>query len=182
MLPPLPRHSDWRHCFAQSTQSYQTSPPRLAGRPAHFTFRGLLGVHSRCGLHTRAATVCRGTLNRRLQPFRYLHSCSGCFRLERLPGGVCTHWKAPPFHGARRECEEDGGLERRPGHPAMELLPGSTEDARCAGRTANERAYFAATRDSAPIGAVRPGRREPILRYASQRRPIVPCDRDGHRP
>jgi hypothetical protein len=31
---------------------------------------------------------------------RYLHSCSGCFRLERLPGGSYTHWKAPPFHGA----------------------------------------------------------------------------------
>jgi hypothetical protein len=26
--------------------------------------------------------------------------CSGCFRLERLPGGTYTHWKAPPFHGA----------------------------------------------------------------------------------
>ena len=31
---------------------------------------------------------------RRLQPFRFLHSCSGCFRLERLPGGACTHWKS----------------------------------------------------------------------------------------
>src|SRR5208282_845838 len=38
--------------------------------------------------------------NRRLQPLRYLHDCSDCFRLERLPGGACTHWKAPPFHGA----------------------------------------------------------------------------------
>ena len=28
--------------------------------------------------------------------------CSGCFRLERLPGGACTHWKAPPYHGARQ--------------------------------------------------------------------------------
>src|ERR1700677_3880313 len=37
---------------------------------------------------------------RRLQPFCYLHDCSGCFRLERLPGGACTHWKAPPCHGA----------------------------------------------------------------------------------
>jgi hypothetical protein len=35
-----------------------------------------------------------------LQPLRYLHDCSDCFRLERLPGGVCTHWKAPPLHGA----------------------------------------------------------------------------------
>src|ERR1019366_6123333 len=38
--------------------------------------------------------------NRRLQPLRYLHDCSDCFRLERLPGGVRTHWKAPPLHGA----------------------------------------------------------------------------------
>src|SRR5262249_58459845 len=36
----------------------------------------------------------------RLQLLRNLHSCSGCFRLERLPGGTCTHWKAPPYHGA----------------------------------------------------------------------------------
>ena len=26
--------------------------------------------------------------------------CSDCFRLERLPGGTYTHWKAPPLHGA----------------------------------------------------------------------------------
>ncbi len=38
----------------------------------------------------------------RLQPFRHLHDCSGCFRLERSPGGTCTHWKAPPCHGARK--------------------------------------------------------------------------------
>src|SRR4029077_20620054 len=35
-----------------------------------------------------------------LQLFRHLHSCSGCFRLERSPGGTGTHWKAPPCHGA----------------------------------------------------------------------------------
>jgi hypothetical protein len=29
-----------------------------------------------------------------------LHHCSGCFRRERLPGGICTHWKAPLCHGA----------------------------------------------------------------------------------
>jgi hypothetical protein len=26
------------------------------------------------------------------QPLRFLHSCSGCFRQERSPGGICTHW------------------------------------------------------------------------------------------
>jgi hypothetical protein len=39
-----------------STQSWQPSPVWQPGRPAHRPFRGLLGVHSRCGLHTRAAT------------------------------------------------------------------------------------------------------------------------------
>src|SRR5258708_22979912 len=35
-------------------QTYQSSPKGLSGRPAHCPFRGLLGVHSRCGLHTLA--------------------------------------------------------------------------------------------------------------------------------
>ena len=39
-----------------STQPYQPSPKGSSGRPAHCPFRGLLGVHSRCGLHTRAVT------------------------------------------------------------------------------------------------------------------------------
>src|SRR5262249_32675804 len=81
------------------TQPYQPSPKGLSGRPAHRPFRGLLSVHSRYGLHTRAATNSWHAF-RRLQLFRHLHSCSGCFRLERLPGGACTHWKAPPLHGA----------------------------------------------------------------------------------
>ena len=38
------------------TQPYQPSPKGSSGRPAHCPFRGLLGVHSRCGLHTRAVT------------------------------------------------------------------------------------------------------------------------------
>jgi len=44
-------------------------------------------AHSRCH-----QVVARFT--RRLQPFRYLHDCSGCFRLERSPGGIRTHWKS----------------------------------------------------------------------------------------
>jgi hypothetical protein len=60
-----------------------------------------------CPAFTRV-TACTLALSpyfvtRRLQLFRYLHSCSGCFRLEHLPGGAFTHWKAPPFHGARQK-------------------------------------------------------------------------------
>ena len=40
-------------------------------------------------------------LHRRLQLLRHLHNCSDCFRLEReLPGGIRTHWRTAPFHGA----------------------------------------------------------------------------------
>jgi hypothetical protein len=82
-------------CFVCSLpQPCQPSPIWQSGRPARRPFRGLSGVHSRYGLHTRAATVFRGTLHRRLQPFRYLHSCSGCFRLELSPGGTFTHWES----------------------------------------------------------------------------------------
>src|SRR5258707_4604038 len=63
MLSPLPRRSDWGHCFAHFTQPCQPSPIWQSGRPAHCPFRGLLGVHSRYGLHTRAVTVFRDTLS-----------------------------------------------------------------------------------------------------------------------
>src|SRR6185437_16630244 len=42
--------------LAHRTQPCQPSPEGAPGRPAHRHFRGLLGVHSRCGLHTRAVT------------------------------------------------------------------------------------------------------------------------------
>src|SRR5258705_342850 len=68
------------------TSSFSRLAPRsLAWRPAH----------SRCHQFV--------TANRRLQPLRYLHDCSDCFRLERLPGGIFPHWKAPPLHGARHK-------------------------------------------------------------------------------
>ena len=38
------------------TQPCQPFPKGSSGRPAHRPFRGLLGVHSRFGLHTRAVT------------------------------------------------------------------------------------------------------------------------------
>src|SRR6202030_4680109 len=45
--------------FAHLTQPFQPSPIWQSGRPAHRPFRGLLSVHSRCGLHTRAVTNSR---------------------------------------------------------------------------------------------------------------------------
>src|ERR1700733_10943176 len=42
--------------LAQLDQPFQPSPIWQSGRPTHLPFRGLLDVHSRCGLHTRAVT------------------------------------------------------------------------------------------------------------------------------
>ena len=55
MLSPIPRHSSWVP-LCSIPQSYQSSPEAAPGRPVHFPFRGLLGVHSRYGLHTRNVT------------------------------------------------------------------------------------------------------------------------------
>jgi len=46
-----------------SPQSCQPSLIWPSGRPVHRPFRGLLGVHSRYGLHTRAVTVYRDQLS-----------------------------------------------------------------------------------------------------------------------
>jgi len=75
-------------------------PERVVGSACASTFSRL----ARHSLALRPAHSCChqvvARFTRRLQPFRYLHSCSGCFRLEHLPGGIRTHWKAAPFHGA----------------------------------------------------------------------------------
>jgi hypothetical protein len=99
MPPPPPRCSGWV-TLRSFSQPYQPSPIPLSGRPAHRPFRGLLGVHSRCGMHTLAVTVFRDRY-----PGASAISSPPC--LPRLlpaeaisPGGPCAHWKTPPCHGA----------------------------------------------------------------------------------
>ena len=89
---------------------FRSSSPSRSSLPRKGRRVGLrIVLFEACSAFTRV-TACtlapspiRDALSRRLLPLRYLHSCSGCFRLERPPGGTCTHWKAPPFHGAHPE-------------------------------------------------------------------------------
>ena len=83
-------------------QSCQPSPQWQAGRPARRLFRGLLGVHSRCGLHTRAATVIRGSHSKGFNRFVTSTVAPVASGWSTLPGGTFTHWEAPPYHGARQ--------------------------------------------------------------------------------
>jgi hypothetical protein len=125
-------------------------PERVVGSARALAFSrcsqrslALRPAHSRCHQFVARFT-------RRLQPFRYLHDCSGCFRLERLPGGTRTHWKAPPFHGA---------------HPLLPFsnFPSGRSDQLVAGVTA---AY-------GPPGT--PGITMRILRPQSREASLPPC-------
>ena len=58
---------------------------------------------------TLALSPVRDTLHQRLQPLRCLHDCSGCFRLERLPGGTFTHWESAAF--SRRTPNPDANVD-----------------------------------------------------------------------
>src|SRR6516165_7887575 len=93
MLPPVPRCSGW--ASSSLILPDHISLPRFGGR---------VGLHidlfEACSAFTRVAacTLARSpivTANRRLQPFRYLHDCSDCFRLERSAG-----WASHPLESA----------------------------------------------------------------------------------
>ena len=65
-----------------------------------------------CSAFTRVAacTLARSpyvvTAIRRLQTLRLLHACSGRFRLERSPGGACTHWKSAALSRRTRKADD----------------------------------------------------------------------------
>src|SRR5208282_3630085 len=102
VLPPVPRCSDWASSSLISPS--RISLPRNCSRVGlHIDLFEACAAFTRVAARTLAPSPIRDQLHRRLQPFRHLHDCSGCFRLERSPGGTCTHWKAPPSHGARKE-------------------------------------------------------------------------------
>ena len=57
-------------------------------------------THSRLAARTLAPSPKCDLLHRRLQPFRHLHDCSGCFRLERFAGWDLHPLESAAFHGA----------------------------------------------------------------------------------
>jgi hypothetical protein len=100
-------------------QPCQPSPIRVSGRPAHRPFRGLLGVHSRYGLYTRTVTVFRDSFTEGFNRFVTSTVAPVASGWSILPGGIFTHWKAPPFHGAPLErtfilCQEHWRRDKDP--------------------------------------------------------------------
>ena len=60
---------------------------------------------TRVAARTLARSPIRDQLHRRLQPFRYLHDCSGCFRLERFAG-----WGLHPLESAALSRRKHGWI------------------------------------------------------------------------
>ena len=83
--PPLPRRSVWG-CPLLVSPTVAAFPDRVVGSACASSFSrfarrslALPTAHSRCHQFVTRFT-------RRLQAFRFLHSCSGCFRLEHFAG------------------------------------------------------------------------------------------------
>ena len=87
------------HCFAHFPSS--SSLPRI-----DWQVGPCITLFEACSAFTHVAACVLAKspsdpLHRRLQPFRYLHDCSDCFRPEqKWPGGIRTRWKSANF--ARR--------------------------------------------------------------------------------
>ena len=119
--------------------SFAHSPSRISlprkgqsGRPAHRPFRGLLGVHSRYGLHTRAVTVYRDTLTE-----GFSHSS--------IAAPVASGWS-----GCRVGLAPTGKRRLSTAHTQLGHRPPFTRSPRGRGRAASAefrcRAPFAVTR------------------------------------
>jgi hypothetical protein len=111
MPSPISRRIGWmRSSLASPTVA--AFPEILIGSASALVIFGTCSAFTH--VWPASSQVAQGDpLHRRLQPFRYLHDCSDCYRLERqLPGGTDPRWKTVPLHGAqnhwlicaRRQC------------------------------------------------------------------------------
>src|SRR4051812_2562219 len=93
MPPPVPRCSGWASSSLISPD--RISLPRYGGRVGlHIDLFGACSAFTRVAACTLAQSPIV-TASRRLQPFRYLHDCSDCFRLERS-----AEWDLHPLESA----------------------------------------------------------------------------------
>ena len=97
--PPLPRCSGWASSSLISPS--RISLPRKGRRVGlHIVLFEACSAFTRVAARTLAPSPKCDLLHRRLQPFRHLHDCSGCFRLERFAGWDLHPLESAAFHGA----------------------------------------------------------------------------------
>src|SRR6266436_1100792 len=99
MLSPLPRRSGWAHPLLCSPR--RISLPRKGCRvDLRIVLFEACSAFTRVTACTLALSPIRDTLIEGFSHFVTSMTAPIASGWSGLPGGVCTHWKAPPLHGA----------------------------------------------------------------------------------
>src|ERR1700758_4453509 len=99
MLSPLPRRSGWAYYFAHSPS--RISLPRKGHRVGlRIVLFEACSAFIRITACTLALSPIRDTLSEGFSHFVTSIAAPVASGWSVSPGGACTHWKAPPSHGA----------------------------------------------------------------------------------
>src|SRR6476659_8322255 len=101
MPPPLPRCSGW--AYSSLISPSRVSLPRKGRRVGlHIDIFEACSAFTRVAACTLALSPIRDTLVEGFSHFVTSMTAPIASGWSESPGGACTHWKAPPLHGARR--------------------------------------------------------------------------------
>src|SRR5215510_8316709 len=99
MLPPLPRCSSW--AYSSLISPNRVSLPRKGRRVGlHIDIFEACSAFTRVAACTLALSPIRDTLIEGFSHFVTSMTAPIASGWSESPGGACTHWKAPPCHGA----------------------------------------------------------------------------------
>src|SRR5437016_8208180 len=116
MLPPLPRCSSW--AYSSLVAPSRVSLPRKGCRVGlHIVLFEACSAFTRVAACTLARSPIRDPLSEGFRHFVSSMPAPVASGWSESPGGPCTHWKAPPCHGAHPKrtvinlaiCESLGG-------------------------------------------------------------------------
>src|SRR5262245_36865853 len=100
MPPPLPRCSGW--AYSSLISPSRVSLPRKGRRVGlHIDIFEACAAFTRVAACTLARSPIRDTLIEGFSHFVASMTAPIASGWSESPGGTCTHWKAPPCHGAR---------------------------------------------------------------------------------
>src|SRR5689334_4308365 len=110
MLPPLPRCSGW--AYSSLISPSRVSLPRKGRRVGlHIDIFEACSAFTRVAACTLALSPIRDTLIEGFSHFVTSMTAPIASGWSESPGGACTHWKAPPCHGAPPQHPFDRGGE-----------------------------------------------------------------------
>src|SRR6516165_7705872 len=108
MLPPLPRCSGW--VYSSLISPSRVSLPRKGYRVGlHIDLFEACSACTRVAACTLARSPIRDPLSEGFRHFVSSMPAPVASGGSESPGGPCTHWKAPPCHGARAKAAHPSG-------------------------------------------------------------------------